>query len=346
MKFSFILPVYNAEGTLLDCVNSILNQTYKNIELIIIDDFSKDNSRSIIKEISDNDNRVISIFNSENIGTLCSRKKGVLMSSGDYILFADNDDIYDLKACEILNSELNSKKSDIIMYSVNPLNNDSIASSMYELNSLLEPIPEEFSGNNCMYVNNRISLLWNKAVNAAVCKMAYQNAEDLFLTIAEDRYASYLIHYYAKSFRTISNVLYYWNNTSGVSSKKTRNQEQFDKLCKCMYESSRAIEAFLTKNCETKALETFKSSDKGAGYCIDEWRKSIDSCNCVTSMNTIFDYYGNDFVIPLIYDKINYFDTEQKKYKSLFLDLCNSKLFRLYFYICKKFFKKYNDYVL
>lgn len=88
---SIIVPVYNTSDYLEKCINSIINQTYKNIEIIIIDDGSTDNSADIIKRFIDIDERVVCYYQ-PNRGVATARNKGIELSKGDYILFIDSDD--------------------------------------------------------------------------------------------------------------------------------------------------------------------------------------------------------------------------------------------------------------
>ena len=88
---SIIVPVYNAEKYIKNCVLSILNQDYKNIELILVNDGSKDNSYNICKQLAEKDNR-IRLFNKENGGTSSARNYGLDNAKGEYVCFIDSDD--------------------------------------------------------------------------------------------------------------------------------------------------------------------------------------------------------------------------------------------------------------
>lgn len=88
---SVIVPVYNVEKYLHKCINSILNQTYKNLEIILIDDGSTDNSGKICDEYALKDNR-IKVIHKENGGLSSARNAGLDICSGDYIGFVDSDD--------------------------------------------------------------------------------------------------------------------------------------------------------------------------------------------------------------------------------------------------------------
>lgn len=91
-KVTFIVPIYNTEKYLKQCLDSILNQTLKEIEVICIDDASTDNSAVIIRKYSENDDRVKCVFLKESRSALVARKIGVELAKGEYILFVDSDD--------------------------------------------------------------------------------------------------------------------------------------------------------------------------------------------------------------------------------------------------------------
>ena len=99
-KISVIMPVYNTEKYLKYSIESILNQSFKDFEFIIINDGSTDNSLNIIKEYSTRDNR-IKIVDQENSGVSISRNKGIINSIGEYVAFVDADDIWELNKLEI-----------------------------------------------------------------------------------------------------------------------------------------------------------------------------------------------------------------------------------------------------
>lgn len=92
-KVSVIIPVYNVEPYLRQCLDSVINQTLKDIEIICVDDGSTDNSLSILKEYAQIDNR-ITVLSRKNIGVGFSRNEGIDLASGDYIAFMDPDDFY------------------------------------------------------------------------------------------------------------------------------------------------------------------------------------------------------------------------------------------------------------
>jgi len=91
---SIILPVYNAQNHLARCIGSILNQTYKNIELIILNDGSKDHSLPVCEEFRAKDSRIV-LVDKENSGVSDTRNLGLKLAGGEYVQFVDSDDYID-----------------------------------------------------------------------------------------------------------------------------------------------------------------------------------------------------------------------------------------------------------
>ncbi len=91
---SVIIPTYNSEKYIRKTVLSALNQSYERLEIVIVDDFSKDNTREVIKEIAKQDNRIRFIFHERNQGAATARNTGIKNAKGQYIAFLDSDDTW------------------------------------------------------------------------------------------------------------------------------------------------------------------------------------------------------------------------------------------------------------
>lgn len=100
-KISIIIPIYNAEEYLRKCLDSVMNQSYTNLEIICVDDGSTDHSRNIIEEYKQRDERVCAIFK-ENGGQNSARKLGLEYAVGSRVMFVDADDCIDADMCEKL----------------------------------------------------------------------------------------------------------------------------------------------------------------------------------------------------------------------------------------------------
>lgn len=112
-KVSIIVPVYNAEKYLKKCLNSILGQTYQNLEILCVNDGSIDNSLSILQEFSKRDQRII-IVNISNSGVSHARNIAIKKSTGNYVMFIDADDYIEPTMVEDMLKEANKKESDVV----------------------------------------------------------------------------------------------------------------------------------------------------------------------------------------------------------------------------------------
>ena len=103
---SIIVPIYNVEKYLRQCLDSIMNQTYQNFECLLINDGSPDNSANICREYVDKDSR-FKYFEKENGGVSSARNLGIEYSKGEYITFIDSDDWVDSDYLELLYMKIN-----------------------------------------------------------------------------------------------------------------------------------------------------------------------------------------------------------------------------------------------
>lgn len=123
IKFSIIIPFYNVAKFLSRSIKSAINQSYENIEIILVDDASTDNSVDIAKAFASQEKRIKILQNSQNLGPFDSRKNGALNASGDFLLFLDADDYLHkdtcLQCCEVLeNANGGGGKLLILYYSI------------------------------------------------------------------------------------------------------------------------------------------------------------------------------------------------------------------------------------
>lgn len=119
---SVIIPVYNSAKYLAECLNSIINQTFKNIEIICIDDGSTDNSLAILKEYQNLDSR-IQILTQTNLYAGVARNQGLAVAKGKYLSFLDSDDFFELNMFEEMHKKALEDDSDIVVCGWNNYNN-------------------------------------------------------------------------------------------------------------------------------------------------------------------------------------------------------------------------------
>lgn len=121
---SIIMSAYNAENTIERAITSCLNQTYRDIEVIVVDDASTDNTLNIVKSLADKDNRVKVFSNEVNKGAGLARRVGVHNAKGEYTTFLDSDDYYKEDCIEILFKAAKEKNADIVHPGIIVIEND------------------------------------------------------------------------------------------------------------------------------------------------------------------------------------------------------------------------------
>ena len=110
---SIIVPIYNIEAYLEECIKSIIKQTYKELEIILVDDGSTDGSSEICDEFASQDKR-IKVIHKQNEGLVLARKNGLQYVKGDYVLFVDGDDWIESNMCEELMKVMKQTDADIV----------------------------------------------------------------------------------------------------------------------------------------------------------------------------------------------------------------------------------------
>lgn len=188
-KFSIILPVYNGENYILTAVDSILNQTYDNWELIIVDDGSTDDTYFYVTE---NYSKIakISIYQQINSGPFIARELGVSKATGDVLLFLDADDSYKSYALEFLNNLFNEFNVDCIKYGFTAKRHDGNFDRETNFQSFYMIGKEE------VFLKCIGGGLWNKAIKRICVKRYFFENSVKKLKIAEDMAfaCSYLIN--------------------------------------------------------------------------------------------------------------------------------------------------------
>ncbi len=115
-KVSVIIPVYNVEKYLRQCLDSVINQTLEDIEIICVDDKSTDGSLQILKEYAEKDARIIILEQCNNQGQGIARNMALDIAKGEYIMFLDSDDWYELEACERAYNQIKQNNNDVCLF--------------------------------------------------------------------------------------------------------------------------------------------------------------------------------------------------------------------------------------
>lgn len=118
-KISVIVPIYNVEQYISECLDSLINQTLTDIEIICVDDCGSDKSMDIVQEYAAKDNRIKIVKHAKNSGLSASRNTGLENSSAPYIMCCDSDDFYTPNMCEVMLNTITQTGADIAMCGIN-----------------------------------------------------------------------------------------------------------------------------------------------------------------------------------------------------------------------------------
>lgn len=236
---SIIVPVYNAEKYLHRCIDSIINQTYKNIEIILVNDGSTDISSSICDKYAQIDER-IKVIHQENAGVSVARNMGIDNSSGKYIMFVDSDDWVDEQIVEHLYKKIYEKQADIAICSHYEING--------ETNQLKKLFIEEYvSGEK--EVANFINNNWGTSLISVPWGTLYKREKigrfRVGMSLGED--TLFKVDYFSQTYSVVvsQEPLYYYVRFENAQSLSKRfSQEYFDHF-EVLYK--RALDLLYTK---------------------------------------------------------------------------------------------------
>lgn len=220
MRFSIIVPVYNVEKYIEKCLDSIVNQTYQNFEVLVINDGTKDNSQKIIDEYEKKYPSKVKSFIKENGGLSDARNYGVDRANGEYILFIDSDDYIDLKLLEKINEEIEKYGTlDVIGYNFIQMNNN------YEkIGTMFKPEIHNVSGEEAIS-----ELVLGKQCFEPACGFAYrlqfwkENRFEFIKGIIHEDFA--LIPLVVTKAENVSFLDYYGYFYISTSNSITRNKD-------------------------------------------------------------------------------------------------------------------------
>ena len=210
---SIIVPIYKVEKQLKKCINSILNQTFSNFELILVDDGSPDNCGKICDEYEKKDNR-IKVIHKENGGLSDARNSGLDIAKGKYIAFVDSDDIIHPRMYEILFQCINKSDSDIVQCKFKKFKNlDEVKDELDNYNETFEEYDNKTAIMDMMDNNNINVNSWNKLYKSKLFEtLRFPKGK-----IHEDEFLTYKLLYSSKKIAYVDQELYYYyQNDNGI----------------------------------------------------------------------------------------------------------------------------------
>lgn len=213
LHISLIVPVYQVESYIKECLDSLISQTYTNLEIIVVNDGSTDRSIEIAQAMAQSDNR-IRIINKENGGLSSARNAGIEAARGNVLLFVDSDDMLTDNTCEIVATTFESACADIVTFGGYPYPAEA---GDWWLNKVLSPrdvIYTSFAP-DLLFKENSRPFVWRTAVTMEFLKRTSLLFDEDVL-FGEDQIFQFMAYPQAKTTVLLSNKLYlYRQNREG-----------------------------------------------------------------------------------------------------------------------------------
>ena len=300
---SIIIPIHNEKAFLKRCIDSILSQSFRDLEIICVDDGSTDGSADILQGYVNREPRVHFTTLPQRLGTVLARKRALLDAQGEYILFADADDWFLPGGCETVVELMKESNVDIVQFFVDFEAEQKDAESLKNFLRLFRSREMESRGTNILYdcfVNHRfMHNLWNKIYRAELCRKAVNAMPDIRLHHYTDLYLSFFILFFAESFRSVTTKPCYRYHFGGGVSTKMPDGEQFRNLCEVsktlplMEKFLRAQNAYETS---VSVLDAIRSSLRQ-----DMVNKLLTIPNLTReTISNAIEYWGGDIIFDFL----------------------------------------------
>lgn len=307
MKISIILPIYNTGKYLREALDSLTNQTYQNLDIVCVNDGSTDDSAEILSEYTKKESR-IRVITQENMGTLAARKAGTEIAQGDYVMYLDPDDWFELETCEKVAAFIQNTGADIVQFGF------SVECGVQGFEKYLEDISRFFNrrkdkidGRDALlragYVEESISYnQCGKAIKTAIAKKAFGSLPSLRCNYAEDQCTGFFLFYYSNTYRSMSECYYHYRAGVGISTRTSMGIDDYIKTL-ASFDMLRVIENFVSLHHEKEELYhaitekirhsmvsagTELGSERVQGYQhTDEWLVPLCEKGCATEVASI-----------------------------------------------------------
>ena len=328
MKISIVIPVYNSENKIKKCLNSIINQSYKDFEIIIVNDGSTDGTINICNKYKEFDNRIF-IINQKNMGVGKARKVGITKSTGDYITFVDADDWLSRNSLEIMVSEINRTNSDIIQFAhTNVYKWLRVKKEIADITINYHELKENYIIDLLGGCNRTIKpSVWAKVYRTSIIKNAVLNIKE-DLRIGEDIYLN-LLAFTNKNVHKISLLnksVYYYKVGVGLMSNLPLNYlNEYNKLKKIQYKFiiENKLNDEIMFQCQVETVYLIKYA------CVNIVKNINDKKECIQNISDCFkydfvkialDYFNN--TKKSIWEDIEYFISEDVNKYYLYIINC------------------------
>jgi len=306
-KISLFLPIYNQEKYLKKCIQSIQNQTLKDIEIIAVNDHSTDNSLNILKKLSKYDDRIKIVNNDKNHGLLYTRAMGIINTSGEYIMNVDADDeLADKENLELLYEEILKTKADIIAFNIfdKKLNKFIKCRRKTQIQKQPKLFESIFGGNHII----EDYLIWNKLIKKEIFLKAYEFFKDEIYNgkwnYNEDEMWSILVNKYAENKSCVNKLVYIYNYNNDSLMNKRNGTILFQNF---LYRHEMYKKIFIKKEEEKYLIAEYYFFLNWLEYIITKKHILIEDDKIKKNITNIFVFFMSNYKYSILTkNKINY----------------------------------------
>lgn len=306
--FSIIIPVFRAKDYISRCIESCINQTFQDIEIIAIDDCGQDETIEIVKNYAKQDQRIAILYNPTNLGAFHSRIQGIECAKGQYCLFVDCDDFIALNALEILYQTIQKNPSDLIHFRFSYFPNTLLKPSPRIKNSFLQNSPTIQAIN----ANTTFQSICDKAFKSNYAKLVAKKLSFIQkpFSCMEDGLFFLVTSFEIQTYIGLDKILYFYQNNS-QSTTKLINQNAFETKLKDFQNGLEILQT--VKILYPQHLKTIQQYEKkvisayileGRKYAEQELNsilKIISSCNFTKKPFSLQSTYLKSTLLSLRY---------------------------------------------
>lgn len=241
-EISVIIAAYNVEKYIQQCVESVCRQTMEDIEIIVCDDCSTDNTLDIVKALAEKDSRIRIVPHAKNAGTMLNRKDGIKIAGGKYIMFLDGDDYYSADACGKAYRAITAENTDILQFGTSSFAEkegyEDVVDGVTEYFKFPEEkitVPAEGGLLDITRVPAMNYNLTTKIYRAGIVHSMCDNLPEDRINLREDLLQVYLLLFFAKSYSFINDKLYHYRVGVGISTDKSITDAKLEARAKSYY---------------------------------------------------------------------------------------------------------------
>jgi glycosyltransferase involved in cell wall biosynthesis len=334
--FSIVLTAYNQEDYIRRALSSVLNQSFQNFELIVVDDGSTDSTPQVLREYAEQNCQVTVVTHAKNESQHKARISGVARTHAPYVVFLDGDDYFREGAFDTLYQKI-KENPDYDFYEFGYIEQPRGRVRFYN-DSFIDRFSAFFTERKTM------ATVWNKVYNAQILQTAFDDMENLYLNQAEDVYESIVIAYYAKHIMRMDCLITNYRTEIGISMTR-KNIEETRECFMFVGKTLDCINNFLVKkglkiSCEELKLRFIEQIIE---YYISCQEYANDRINL---FNSLLEYFSPSFIVLYLNfmhekNRMLHSVTRSKEYKigkyllSPYRRIKNTSLRRLLYYIYK-----------